>query len=43
MERELLSKYLQTIIDMPQSGMVHMLKDDKIDGTHLVAAALLLQ
>eukprot|EP01128_Nolandella_sp_AFSM9_P011645 TRINITY_DN848_c0_g1_i2.p1 TRINITY_DN848_c0_g1~~TRINITY_DN848_c0_g1_i2.p1 ORF type:complete len:657 (-),score=175.31 TRINITY_DN848_c0_g1_i2:466-2391(-) len=30
-ERELLTNYLQTIIDMPESGMVHMLKDDKID------------
>lgn len=32
-ERELISKHMKTIVEMENSGLVHMLKNGKIEGT----------
>lgn len=35
-ERELISKHTKTIVEMENSGLVHMLKNGKTDGMHSV-------
>lgn len=35
-ERELISKHMKTIVEMENSGLVHMLKNGKTDGMHSV-------
>lgn len=37
-ERELISKHMKTIVEMENSGLVHMLKNGKTDGTCPVAS-----
>lgn len=37
-ERELISKHMKTIVEMENSGLVHMLKNGKIEGTALTNA-----
>lgn len=32
-ERELISKHMKTIVEMENSGLVHMLRNGKIEGT----------
>lgn len=34
-ERELISKHMKTIVEMENSGLVHMLKNGKIEGTSI--------
>lgn len=33
-ERELISKHMKTIVEMENSGLVHMLKNGKTEGKH---------
>lgn len=37
-ERELISKHMKTIVEMENSGLVHMLKNGKTDGKPSVTA-----
>lgn len=34
-EEELISKHMKTIVEMENSGVVHMLKNQRIEGTQL--------
>lgn len=40
-ERELISKHMKTIVEMENSGLVHMLKNGKTDGMSALCCALL--
>lgn len=40
-ERELISKHMKTIVEMENSGLVHMLKNGKTDGMSASCCALL--
>ena len=39
-ERELISKHMKTIVEMENSGLVHMLKNGKTDGKRSVVCNL---
>lgn len=40
-ERELISKHMKTIVEMENSGLVHMLKNGKTDGERAARASTL--
>ena len=41
-ERELISKHMKTIVEMENSGLVHMLKNGKTDGKSAAVSPVLL-
>lgn len=41
-ERELISKHMKTIVEMENSGLVHMLKNGKTDGISVMCCSFII-